>query len=359
MLTPARDRDAHAQAQPPRRPSLPPIGTWALDAETHASLLSGKMNEHLLGSLGERDTRDKRAHAAAAHLLSPPAAWHGYHSSDDSDGDGGGGGASKPGPPAGGSTRPRPRAAVRPKRRSRWRRLLTLPLIVGGVLVFLASRSDVRLSQGSTPAPVWRSAGSKLVDQVETAWNLILANIGPRAGAADGVIIASPSTSAPDYYYTWTRDASLTLNRLVPLLVGGKYYPAWAPSADSANASEPLVEELIRDFIRADAGIQVEPNPSGNLYTGGLAEPKFNVNGSAYWGSWGRPQRDGPALRALALMPYAQWVLDRGFPADVEFVAQNMWDPTAVRTPGSTVKNDVEEVACCWSRVTFDLWEET
>ena len=47
----------------------------------------------------------------------------------------------------------------------------------------------------------------------------ILANIGPSGskshGAASGVIIASPSTSNPDYLYTWTRDAALVSRALV------------------------------------------------------------------------------------------------------------------------------------------------
>lgn len=41
----------------------------------------------------------------------------------------------------------------------------------------------------------------------------VLANIGPTGskslGAAAGVVIASPSTTNPDYLFTWTRDSSL------------------------------------------------------------------------------------------------------------------------------------------------------
>lgn len=48
----------------------------------------------------------------------------------------------------------------------------------------------------------------------------VLANIGPNgsksSGAAAGVVIASPSTTNPDYLFTWTRDSSLVsaLNRI-------------------------------------------------------------------------------------------------------------------------------------------------
>lgn len=59
----------------------------------------------------------------------------------------------------------------------------------------------------------------------------------------------------------------------------------------------------IEDYIKAQAGLQGVSNPSGDLVSGaGLGEPKFMIDGSAFTGPWGRPQRDGPALRAIALM---------------------------------------------------------
>lgn len=48
---------------------------------------------------------------------------------------------------------------------------------------------------------------------------------------------------------------------------------------------------LIDDFIAVEADIQQVSNPSGSISTGGLGEPKFNVDATAYVGSWGRPQR--------------------------------------------------------------------
>jgi glucoamylase len=47
----------------------------------------------------------------------------------------------------------------------------------------------------------------------------LLANIGPSgsksSGAKAGVVIASPSTSNPDYLYTWTRDSSLVFQLII------------------------------------------------------------------------------------------------------------------------------------------------
>jgi glucoamylase len=67
---------------------------------------------------------------------------------------------------------------------------------------------------------------------------------------------------------------------------------------------------LIEQFINSQAHIQTVSNPSGGLSGGGgLAEPKFNADETAFTGSWGRPQRDGPALRATALISFGQWLI--------------------------------------------------
>lgn len=65
----------------------------------------------------------------------------------------------------------------------------------------------------------------------------------------------------------------------------------------------------IEQWISSQARIQGVTNPSGNLSTGGLGEPKFNVDETAYTKSWGRPQRDGPALRATGMIAFGQWLI--------------------------------------------------
>jgi glucoamylase len=68
--------------------------------------------------------------------------------------------------------------------------------------------------------------------------------------------------------------------------------------------------------------------------------------------------RDGPALRALAIIPYINYLLDRAFPADITYVKENLYDPQHIRRLGKVVKNDLEEVAGGWWASGFDLWEE-
>ncbi|KAK4687124.1 glucoamylase, partial [Tremellales sp. Uapishka_1] len=192
------------------------------------------------------------------------------------------------------------------------------------------------------------------------ALNLLLSNIGPPAGAKDGLIIASPSRSEPDYYYTWTRDSALTISSLLPLFLPEPYLQPWKyiPLNSSSPAKDPLYEPLIRDYIASQAAIQDTSNPSGDLWSGGLSEPKFNTDGTAFTGNWGRPQRDGPALRALSLIPYAHFLLDRGWPSDVRYIKDNLYDGSQLRSFGNVIKNDLEEVAHNWPQPGFDLWEE-
>ncbi|KLJ06931.1 glucoamylase [Blastomyces silverae] len=166
------------------------------------------------------------------------------------------------------------------------------------------------------------------------ALQVLLANIGADGakvkGAAAGIVVASPSKKDPDYFYTWTRDASLVFKGLVDAFISG-------------NAS---LQSNIHEFISAQAHLQVISNPSGDLSTGGLGEPKFAVNMSSFNGDWGRPQRDGPALRATAMISYARWLVANGHAETVKAI---VWP---------VVQNDLSYVAQFWSSSGFDLWEE-
>lgn len=112
-----------------------------------------------------------------------------------------------------------------------------------------------------------------------------------------------------------------------------------------AGADDSL-ETLIQEYISAQAHLQTVSNPSGDLCTGGLGEPKFNVDETAFTGSWGRPQRDGPALRATAMIAYARYLIGRG---EASTVTSIIWP---------IVQNDLSYVTQYWNQSTFDLWEE-
>lgn len=48
---------------------------------------------------------------------------------------------------------------------------------------------------------------------------------------------------------------------------------------------------LIDNFFTAEAALQQVINPSGTVSTGGLGEPKFNIDETQFSCDWGRPQR--------------------------------------------------------------------
>ncbi|KAG6377015.1 glycoside hydrolase family 15 protein [Boletus reticuloceps] len=163
----------------------------------------------------------------------------------------------------------------------------------------------------------------------------LLANIGSSgslsSGAYPGIVIASPSTTNPNYLYTWVRDSSLVFKTLIDQYTLGQ---------------DTSLRSLIDSFVQAEATIQQVTNPSGTVSTGGLGEPKFYINETAFEGPWGRPQRDGPALRSTAIITYADWLIADG---NTSHVTGTLWP---------VLQLDLDYVANNWNQTTFDLWEE-
>ncbi|KAI9827436.1 MAG: hypothetical protein M1832_004785 [Thelocarpon impressellum] len=189
----------------------------------------------------------------------------------------------------------------------------------------------------STPRPWKRSLDSAITIEKPIALEGVLKNIGSdgslAGGAGRGIIIASPSKENPDYFFTWTRDSALTIKALID---------------EFLVEYSPQLQTEIQDYISSQAVIQNIGNPSGGLTIDGqgLGEPKFEVGPGEFRGSWGRPQRDGPALRATALIAYARWLIDNGYKSTAGFV---VWP---------IIRNDLTYVAEYWNQTGFDLWEE-
>ncbi|KAJ3843576.1 glucoamylase [Lentinula raphanica] len=163
----------------------------------------------------------------------------------------------------------------------------------------------------------------------------LLANIGPSGsksmGAKSGIVVASPSNVNPDYLYTWTRDSAVVFQVIVDQFSLG---------IDTSTRGE------IDNYVASQVIIQQVSNPSGTITTGGLGEPKFNIDETAFTAAWGRPQRDGPALRSTALITWANFLLTEG---NTSYVTNTLWP---------LIQNDLNYVAQNWNQSTFDLWEE-
>lgn len=198
--------------------------------------------------------------------------------------------------------------------------------------VTLAVYAAVSSAQSSAASA---AADAYLAKQVPISRDNVKANIGPDGhrshGAKPGVVVASPSTNDPDYVYTWTRDAALVFKLIVEQYTRGE---------DNSH------RKRIDDYVDAQAYLQTLDNPSGTMLTGGLGEAKFNIDLTAFTGPWGRPQRDGPPLRATALTAYANWLIKNG---NASYVNQNVWP---------VIKRDLDYSAQFWNYTGFDLWEE-
>ncbi|GAB1522460.1 glycoside hydrolase 15 protein [Rhizoctonia solani] len=198
-----------------------------------------------------------------------------------------------------------------------------------GLLVFASSALGLSV-------PTWPTTEADTFQKSQYSISKagILANIGPNGskdqGAYKGVVIASPSKEDPDYVYTWTRDSALVYKLLVDQYVSGR---------------DNSLLQGIYDWIASQRRLQQVTNPSGTVSAGGLGEPKFHINETEFTGSWGRPQRDGPALRATTFITFANDQLGKNKKSYV----QSIWP---------AIKLDLDYVAQFWNASGYDLWEE-
>ncbi|KAJ2539226.1 hypothetical protein EV175_006370 [Coemansia sp. RSA 1933] len=168
--------------------------------------------------------------------------------------------------------------------------------------------------------------------QAQVAQQRIVGNIAPFANdpfALAGAVCASPSRWKPDYYYTWTRDAALTMREIVEWL-----------TTDTHNTTQARhLEQMVDDYVQFTRHLQ----QTHTAY--GLGEAKFHMDGTAFTGSWCNAQPDGPAARALALVEYARY--KQGTNRDAAPLMQ-------------LIRTDLDYVARVWHENKHcDIWEES
>lgn len=173
------------------------------------------------------------------------------------------------------------------------------------------------------------------IEQSLRSYKFLHKNISPPA-SVPGTVVASPSRSNPDYYFHWVRDASLVMLTLERFL---------------QKTSDPVLKDYIAhqffDFVYLTRSHQ-QQNSAGSL-----GEVKYHIDGRPFVGPWGRPQNDGPALRAMALIQFAYFLIKEG---KEDFVRLWLYDSNLPSE--SIIKKDLEYVAHNWRNKDFDLWEE-
>ncbi|MCO4753492.1 MAG: glycoside hydrolase family 15 protein [Bacteriovoracaceae bacterium] len=164
---------------------------------------------------------------------------------------------------------------------------------------------------------------------------LLLNNIHP-SGTEKGVVVASPSKSQPNYFYHWVRDAALVMSTIFDVMV-----------VEQDPIKKNQLKSLMYDFV---ARVQSNQQASGFF---NLGEPKYHVDGRPFTGPWGRPQHDGPALRAVTLIKFANYLIDEG---QEQWVRENLYTPELPAL--SPIKMDLEYTAIYFNSHGFDYWEE-
>lgn len=205
-----------------------------------------------------------------------------------------------------------------------YKKLLTI-IFVGSIAISNAySNSVVRTSPSS-----WLS------QQKQFAVKKILSHMSPKDGLP-GAIIAAPSRSQPNYYFHWVRDAGIVVDALIDVYT----------TTDSNDLKKIIYKEM-QSYVNFCTQIQ-----KTNSLTG-LGEPKYYVNGQPFNGAWGRPQNDGPALRAISLIKWANVLLQHN---QKQYVREKLYSGKLPAT--SPVKKDLEYISHHWKESSFDLWEE-
>jgi glucoamylase len=172
-------------------------------------------------------------------------------------------------------------------------------------------------------------------EQYQRSFQYILDNIqNPEVPA--GAVIASPSRNAPNYFYHWVRDAGLTMLEI-----------SYQHRITRDASVKQKLEKILWDWISFESRIQEKAEASSNL-----GEPLFTVTGEIYPHPWGRPQNDGPAIRALAMIHFAQTLLQDKRTNE----AKKLYNKDS---PKSTpITRDLQYLFYHWRNTCYDLWEE-
>ncbi|EGW31373.1 Glucoamylase GLU1 precursor [Spathaspora passalidarum NRRL Y-27907] len=216
---------------------------------------------------------------------------------------------------------------------------------------------------GEPPAPIspYQSISDLdfetwLEKQKAESFHSILNNIGGTSEVFDemevykGVVIASPSKIYPNYFYQWTRDAAITIKTLLYELEDQLNTSSSEVSKDTGK-----LVNVIESYIENSYNLQRLPNLSGSFEDddkSGLGEPKFHVNNTPFNEVWGRPQRDGPGLRAATIMYYLEILNKFDKQVQSEFLKSTGFIYKKI------IKPDLIYIMKNWDLEGFDLWEE-
>jgi glucoamylase len=173
-----------------------------------------------------------------------------------------------------------------------------------------------------------------------------------------GAIVASPVLAAydpdPDYFFHWHRDSAVVIDAVRLLCEAGATLEGSAHFADFVRFALALrsldgrelvetpswrsrVAKDFHPFVREDSDLAAVHGDAV------AADTRVNADGTLDISRWARPQNDGPALRALAVL---RWMRDGSMDASVSADAKEL------------LRSDLDFAFTHARRPCFDIWEE-
>lgn len=182
---------------------------------------------------------------------------------------------------------------------------------------------------------------------------------GQRVRAAPGSVLASPVLAdwdpEPDYFFHWFRDSALVMDALCVLheqrqcgdeaLAMLADFIAFSSALDEMAAPAPGQYALWRDRTQEDFRryLRDEAELASACGADAVAGTRVNADGTPDISKWARPQHDGAALRALALLRWRRRLRE---------------DDTLQPALSRLLRHDLAFVLSHWDRPAFDMWEE-
>lgn len=201
-------------------------------------------------------------------------------------------------------------------------------------------------------------------------------------GTYSGAILAAVSTgdnpNEPNYHYNWTRDAAIAMGAVIDLY----------DTPDSSPSERETYLQIMRAYANFTRKVQelniqnewMVTDPSENTryvppetpgaFPVRYGEPKYSLvevpgpNGTRVWeprpfnDPWGRPQNDGPALRAIAMTRISEILGTEKAKKVSNHEAVLPADQTALDHALKDLREDLGFVQYRWRDPSFDIWEE-
>jgi glucoamylase len=183
---------------------------------------------------------------------------------------------------------------------------------------------------------------------------------GQRVIPRPGSILASPVPAHydpdPDYFFHWFRDSALVIEAVRVALVMGyadrsvverfREFVQFSHTLHALNGQQFLRQNDLRARARANFLQYLRSDDELAALSGErvLADVRVNADGTPDFIRWGRPQTDGPALRAIALLRWG-----REFPDLCQELGAAFTE---------VLSTDLAFVLSYVRKPSMDLWEE-